>query len=199
MSMFKEVADIKTSDQLNLPVPEVEYKTIVIKPTEEQRDYVAELGERAEAVRNGGIDSAVDNMLKITNDGRKLALDQRMIDNSFPDAPDGKVSECARQCFAIWKNTKENKSAQLVFCDLSTPKSDGTFNVYDDLKTKLIDMGVPEEEIAYIHNANTDTKKAELFTKVRSGQVRFLFGSTVKMGAGTNVRATCCCTNSNVG
>ena len=188
MSMFKEVADIKTSDQLNLPIPEVDYKTIVIKPTEEQKEYVAELGERAEQVRNGGIDSSIDNMLKITNDGRKLALDQRLIDESFPDSIDGKVSECARQCYEIWKSTKENKSAQLVFCDLSTPKNDGTFNVYDDLKQKLVDMGVPEKEIAYIHHANTDTRKAELFSKVRSGQVRFLFGSTAKMGAGTNVQ-----------
>lgn len=188
MSMFKEVADIKTSDQLNLPVPEVEYKTIVIKPTEEQKEYVAELGERAEQVRNGGVDSSIDNMLKITNDGRKLALDQRLVSDAFPDSVDGKVSECARQCYDIWENTKDTKSAQLVFCDLSTPKNDGTFNVYDDLKQKLMDMGVPEEEIAYIHHANTDTRKAELFSKVRSGQVRFLFGSTAKMGAGTNVQ-----------
>lgn len=188
MSMVKEVADIKTSDQLNLPVPEVDYKTIVIKPTEEQKEYVADLGERAEQVRNGGVDSSIDNMLKITNDGRKLALDQRLIDASFPDAPDGKVAECARQCYQIWKDTKEKKSAQLIFCDLSTPKNDGTFNVYDDLKRKLMDMGVPEREIAYIHNANTDIKKAELFTKVRNGQVRFLLGSTAKMGAGTNVQ-----------
>lgn len=188
MSMVKEVADIKTSDQLNLPVPEVDYKTIVIKPTEEQKEYVADLGERAEQVRNGGVDSSIDNMLKITNDGRKLALDQRLIDASFPDAPDGKVAECARQCYQIWKDTKEKKSAQLIFCDLSTPKNDGTFNVYDDLKRKLMDMGVPEREIAYIHNANTDIKKTELFTKVRNGQVRFLLGSTAKMGAGTNVQ-----------
>ena len=188
MSMVKEVADIKTSDQLNLPVPEVDYKTIVIKPTEEQKEYVADLGERAEQVRNGGVDSSIDNMLKITNDGRKLALDQRLIDASFPDASDGKVAECARQCYQIWKDTKEKKSAQLIFCDLSTPKNDGTFNVYDDLKRKLMDMGVPEREIAYIHNANTDIKKAELFTKVRNGQVRFLLGSTAKMGAGTNVQ-----------
>lgn len=159
MSMVKEVVDIKTSDQLNLPVPEVDYKTIVIKPTEEQKEYVADLGERAEQVRNGGVDSSIDNMLKITNDGRKLALDQRLIDASFPDAPDGKVAECARQCYQIWKDTKEKKSAQLIFCDLSTPKNDGTFNVYHDLKRKLMDMGVPEREIAYIHNANTDIKK----------------------------------------
>lgn len=188
MSMFKEVADIKTFDQLNLPIPNVEYKTIVIKPTDEQKDYVAELGDRAELVRSGGIDSSIDNMLKITNDGRKLALDQRLIDSSFPDSSDGKVSECARNCYQIWKDTKELKSAQLVFCDLSTPKNDGSFNVYDDLKLKLINMGVPEKEIAYIHDANTDVKKAELFTKVRTGQVRFLFGSTAKMGAGTNVQ-----------
>lgn len=149
---------------------------------------MAELGERAEQVRNGGVDSSIDNMLKITNDGRKLALDQRLISDAFPDSVDGKVSECARQCYDIWENTKDTKSAQLVFCDLSTPKNDGTFNVYDDLKQKLMDMGVPEEEIAYIHHANTDTRKAELFSKVRSGQVRFLFGSTTKMGAGTNVQ-----------
>lgn len=188
MSIFKEVADIQTADMLNLPVPEVEYENIVIKPTEEQKEMIHELSERADRIRNGAVDAAEDNMLKITNDGRKLALDQRLIDESYPAAVDGKVAECARKCFEIWAETKEKQSAQLVFCDQSTPKKDGTFNVYDDLKERLIHMGVPEKEIAYIHDANTDAKKAELFSKVRSGKVRFLFGSTPKMGAGTNVQ-----------
>ena len=188
MNMFKEIADIKTSDQLKLPVPEAEYETVVLKPTEQQKEIVANLGERAEVVRKGGVDASVDNMLKITNDGRKLALDQRLVNELLPDDSGSKVSVCAEKSYEIWKNTMAQKSAQLIFCDLSTPKGDGSFNVYDDLKQKLMDKGVPEKEIAFIHDANTETKKAELFGKVKSGQVRFLIGSTAKMGAGTNVQ-----------
>ena len=186
--MFKEIADIKTSDQLKLPVPEAEYETVVLKPTEQQKEIVESLGERAEVVRNGGVDAAVDNMLKITNDGRKLALDQRLVNELLPDNPESKISVCAEKSYEIWKDTAAQKSAQLIFCDLSTPKGDGSFNVYDDLKQKLIEKGVPEKEIAFIHDANTEAKKTELFGKVKSGQVRFLIGSTAKMGAGTNVQ-----------
>ena len=188
MNMFKEIADIKTSDQLKLPVPEAEYETVVLKPTEQQKEIVESLGERAEVVRNGGVDASVDNMLKITNDGRKLALDQRLVNELLPDDPGSKVSVCAEKSYEIWKDTAAQKSAQLIFCDLSTPKGDGSFNVYDDLKQKLIEKGVPEKEIAFIHDANTEAKKTELFGKVKSGQVRFLIGSTAKMGAGTNVQ-----------
>lgn len=188
MNMFKEIADIKTSDQLNLPVPEAEYETVVLKPTEQQKEIVASLGERAEVVRNGGVDASVDNMLKITNDGRKLALDQRLVNELLPDDPGSKVSVCAEKSYEIWKDTATQKSAQIIFCDLSTPKGDGSFNVYDDLKQKLMAKGVPEKEIAFIHDANTEAKKTELFGKVKSGQVRFLIGSTAKMGAGTNVQ-----------
>ena len=188
MNMFKEIADIKTSDQLKLPVPEAEYETVVLKPTEQQKEIVANLGERAEVVRKGGVDASVDNMLKITNDGRKLALDQRLVNELLPDDSGSKVSVCAEKSYEIWKNTMAQKSAQLIFCDLSTPKGDGSFNVYDDLKQKLMDKGVPEKEIAFIHDANTETKKAELFAKVRAGQVRILMGSTPKLGAGTNVQ-----------
>ena len=186
--MFKEIADIKTSDQLKLPVPEAEYETVVLKPTEQQKEIVESLGERAEVVRNGGVDAAVDNMLKITNDGRKLALDQRLVNELLPDNPESKISVCAEKSYEIWKDTAAQKSAQLIFCDLSTPKGDGSFNVYDDLKRKLMEKGVSENEIAFIHDANTELRKAELFAKVRSGQVRFLIGSTAKMGAGTNVQ-----------
>ena len=188
MNMFKEIADIKTSDQLKLPVPEAEYETVVLKPTEQQKEIVESLGERAEVVRNGGVDASVDNMLKITNDGRKLALDQRLVNELLPDNPESKISVCAKKSYEIWKDTAAQKSAQLIFCDLSTPKGDGSFNVYDDLKQKLIAKGVPEKEIAFIHDANTEAKKTELFGKVKSGQVRFLIGSTAKMGAGTNVQ-----------
>ena len=188
MNMFKEIADIKTSDQLELPVPEAEYETVVLKPTEQQKEIVENLGERAEVVRNGGVDASVDNMLKITNDGRKLALDQRLVNELLPDNPESKISVCAEKSYEIWKNTAAQKSAQLIFCDLSTPKGDGSFNVYDDLKRKLMEKGVPEKEIAFIHDANTEAKKTELFGKVKSGQVRFLIGSTAKMGAGTNVQ-----------
>ena len=188
MNMFKEIADIKTSDQLKLPVPEAEYETVVLKPTEQQKEIVESLGERAEVVRNGGVDASVDNMLKITNDGRKLALDQRLVNELLPDNPESKIAVCAEKSYEIWKDTAAQKSAQLIFCDLSTPKGDGSFNVYDDLKQKLMQKGVPEKEIAFIHDANTEVKKTELFGKVKSGQVRFLIGSTAKMGAGTNVQ-----------
>ena len=188
MNMFKEIADIKTSDQLKLPVPEAEYETVVLKPTEQQKEIVESLGERAEVVRSGGVDASVDNMLKITNDGRKLALDQRLVNELLPDNQESKISVCAEKSYEIWKDTAAQKSAQLIFCDLSTPKGDGSFNVYDDLKQKLMEKGVPEKEIAFIHDANTEAKKTELFGKVKSGQVRFLIGSTAKMGAGTNVQ-----------
>ena len=173
---------------LNLPVPEAEYKNVVLKPSEYQQDMVSALADRAEAVRNRKVDAAIDNMLKITNDGRKLALDQRLINDMLPDNEKSKATTCVDKAFEIWEQTKEQKSTQLIFCDLSTPKGDGTFNVYDDIRNKLVEKGVPPEEIAFIHEANTETRKAELFAKVRSGQVRFLLGSTQKMGAGTNVQ-----------
>lgn len=188
MSMFKEIADIKTADQLKLPVPEAEYETVVLKPSDYQKDIVKSLAERAEKVRNRLVDPSVDNMLNITNDGRRLALDQRLVSDVLPDNPESKVAVCAEKSYQIWQETASKKSAQLIFCDLSTPKGDGTFNVYDDLKQKLMAKGVPEKEIAFIHDANTETKKTELFSKVKAGQVRFLFGSTAKMGAGTNVQ-----------
>ena len=199
MSVFQEVADIQTSDMLQLPVPEAEYENVVLPASEEQKEILQSISERADRVRNREVDPSEDNMLKITTDGRKLALDQRLINDMLPDTANNKVSACAERCFKVWQETKEQKSAQLVFCDTSTPKKDGSFNVYDALEQKLIEKGVPEEEIAFIHDANTDRQKAVLFSKVRSGQIRFLFGSTSKMGAGTNVRATCCRTNSNVG
>lgn len=186
MAMFKEVADIQTSDMLNLPVPKANYHNVVIEPSEIQKELVKELSERAEKIRNKMVDSAVDNMLKITNDGRKLALDQRLSNDMLEDFEHSKVATCADNIYDIWNKTSEDKSAQLVFCDLSTPHNDGKFNVYNDLKTKLIDRGIPEEEIAFIHDANTDARKQELFNKVRRGQVRVLMGSTQKMGAGTN-------------
>ena len=186
MAMFKEVADIQTADMLNLPVPKANYHNIVVEPSEIQKYLVEELANRAERVRNKMIDSKLDNMLKITNDGRKLALDQRLMNGMLDDFEKSKVSTCANNIYDIWNKTKENKSAQLVFCDLSTPHNNGEFNVYDDLKDKLIERGVPKEEIAFIHEANTDVRKQELFNKVRKGQVRVLMGSTQKMGAGTN-------------
>lgn len=186
MNLFKEVADIQTSDTLNLPLPKANYENIVIKPSQTQLDLVNSLGERAEKVRNKAVDSREDNMLKITNEGRKIALDQRLINELSPDYKDSKVEKCSENIYKIWNDTKEDKLAQLVFCDLSTPKGDGTFDVYTDLKRKLIDKGIPEEEIEFIHNANTELKKKELFAKVRAGNVRILMGSTVKMGAGTN-------------
>lgn len=173
---------------LNLPVPEAEYENVVLKPSEYQKDMVASLAERAEAVRDRQVQPYEDNMLKITNDGRKLALDQRLINDMLPDDENSKANTCVEKAFEIWEQTKEQKSTQLIFCDLSTPKGDGTFNVYDDIRNKLIEKGVPPEEIAFIHEANTELRKAELFGKVRSGQVRFLLGSTQKMGAGTNVQ-----------
>lgn len=186
MALFKEVADIQTSEMLNLPVPKANYHNVVIEPSEIQKELVKDLSERAEKIRNRMVDSSVDNMLKITNDGRKLALDQRLTNDMLEDFEHSKVATCADNIYSIWDKTSEDKSAQLVFCDLSTPHNDGKFNVYDDLKTKLIGRGIPEEEIAFIHDANTDARKQELFNKVRRGQVRVLIGSTQKMGAGTN-------------
>lgn len=188
MSMFRMVADIQTADMLHLPVPKANFHTEVIKPSQWQRDMIAELAERAERIRNREVNSAVDNMLKVTNDGRKLALDQRLISPLLPDDPDGKVAACAANVFRIWEQHREKRLTQLVFCDLSTPKADGTFNVYDDLKAKLMAKGVPEHEISFIHNADTEARKKELFAKVRKGQIRVLMGSTQKMGAGTNVQ-----------
>ena len=188
ISLFKESADIQTPDMLKLPVPEAEYENVVLKPSEYQKEMVQSLADRAEAVRDRRVDATVDNMLKITNDGRKLALDQRLINDMLPDEENSKATTCVDKAFEIWEETKEQKSAQLIFCDLSTPKGDGTFNVYEDIRGKLIEKGVPPEEIAFIHDANTEKRKAELFAKVRSGQVRFLLGSTAKMGAGTNVQ-----------
>lgn len=188
IALFKESADIQTPDMLKLPVPEAEYENVVLKPSELQKDMVASLAERAEAVRDRQVQPYEDNMLKITNDGRKLALDQRLLNDMLPDEENSKAATCVEKAYEIWENTKEQKSAQLIFCDLSTPKGDGTFNVYEDIKNKLMEKGVPENEIAFIHDANTELRKAELFAKVRSGQVRFLLGSTAKMGAGTNVQ-----------
>lgn len=188
MSVFKQVADIQTADMLHLPVPKANFHTEVIKPSEIQQEMIKGLAERAEKIRGGGVDPHVDNMLRITNDGRKLALDMRLIQPLAPDDPDGKVAVCARNVFRIWEQTKEKRSAQLVFCDLSTPTTDGSFSVYGDLKKKLMDAGIPEEEIAFIHTADSEAKKKELFSKVRAGQVRVLLGSTAKMGAGTNVQ-----------
>ena len=188
MTMFREVADIQTADMLNLPVPKAEYHNIAVEPTEIQREMVAELGERAEQVRAGSVDLTVDNMLKITNDGRKLALDQRLMNDMLPDQEGTKVDTCANTVFDIWQKTNEFKGTQLVFCDSSTPKKDGSFNVYDDIRSKLISKGVPECDIAFIHDADSDVKKKELFAKVRRGDVRVLLGSTQKMGAGTNVQ-----------
>ena len=188
IALFKESADIQTPDMLKLPVPEAEYENVVLKPSEFQKEMVASLAERAEAVRDRQVQPYEDNMLKITNDGRKLALDQRLLNDMLPDEENSKAATCVEKAYEIWQDTKEQKSAQLIFCDLSTPKGDGTFNVYEDIKNKLMEKGVPENEIAFIHDANTELRKAELFAKVRSGQVRFLLGSTAKMGAGTNVQ-----------
>ena len=188
MAMFKEVADIKTADMLNLPVPEAKYHNIAVKPSEMQKEMVASLAERAEQVRGGGVDSSVDNMLKITNDGRKLALDQRMLNDMLPDFEGSKINACVDNIYRIWEENADKKSAQLVFCDLSTPKNDGTFSVYNDIRKKLIERGIPESEVKFIHEADTDMKKKELFQKTRKGEVRVLLGSTQKMGAGTNVQ-----------
>ena len=188
MAMFKEIADIKTADMLNLPVPEAKYHNIAVKPSEMQKEMVASLAERAEQVRGGGVDSSIDNMLKITNDGRKLALDQRMLNAMLPDFEGSKINACVNNIYRIWKENADKKSAQLVFCDLSTPKNDGTFSVYNDIRKKLIERGIPESEVKFIHEADTDMKKKELFQKTRKGEVRVLLGSTQKMGAGTNVQ-----------
>lgn len=218
MNIYKEVADVKTSDQLNLPVPEAEFHNVVAHPTEHQKELVQQLSERASAVHSKAVDPSVDNMLKITSDGRKLGLDQRIINPNLPDEPTSKVNLCVNNIMDIWRNGQEDKLTQLVFCDISTPKAsttvnekiaaksesgvldpeaevkplttDSDFTVYDDIRKKLIDRGMPSEQIAFIHEANTDVKKKELFAKVRSGQVRVLIGSTFKMGAGTNVRVT---------
>ena len=188
MAMFKEAADIKTSDQLHLPVPDAKFETVVVKPSEIQQDMVQALSERAAEVHSGSVDPSVDNMLKITSDGRKIGLDQRLMNSALPDDPNSKLNACVNNVLRIWNDTKEQKLTQLIFCDMSTPKGDGSFNVYDDIRTKLLTAGVPEQEIEFIHNADTENKKAELFSKVRSGQVRVLLGSTAKMGAGTNVQ-----------
>ena len=188
MAMFKEVADIKTADMLELPVPDAHFHNVAVKPSEMQKEMVASLAERAEKVRGGGVDSSIDNMLKITNDGRKLALDQRMLNDMLPDFEGSKINACVDNIYRIWEETADKKSAQLVFCDLSTPKNDGTFSVYNDIRKKLIERGVPESEVRFIHEADTDVKKKELFQKTRKGEVRVLLGSTQKMGAGTNVQ-----------
>ena len=188
ISLFKESADIQTADMLNLPVPEAEYINEVLKPSEIQQDMVSAFADRAEAVRSGLVEPTVDNMLKITNDGRKCALDQRLLNDMLPDEADSKVNRCAKNAYDIWEETAEKKSTQLIFCDLSTPKNDGTFNVYDDIRENLVEKGMPREEIAFIHEAGTEAKKAELFAKVRAGQVRILLGSTPKLGAGTNIQ-----------
>ena len=188
MTMFKEVADIQTADMLKLPVPKANYHNVVLKPSELQKKMVDGVAERAEKVRAGMVNSSQDNMLVITNDGRKLALDQRLMNELLPESETGKVAACAQNVFEIWQRTADQRSTQMIFCDLSTPHNDGHFNVYDAIRDKLIAMGIPAEEIAYIHGANTEVKKKELFGKVRSGQVRVLIGSTQKMGAGTNVQ-----------
>ena len=186
--MFKEVADIRTADMLELPVPKANFHNVAVKPSEIQKDMVAKLAERAELVRKGNVDASVDNMLKITNDGRKLALDQRMLNEMLPDFEGSKINACIDNIYRIWEETADKKSAQLVFCDLSTPKNDGTFSVYNDIRKKLIERGIPESEVRFIHEADTDVKKKELFQKTRKGEVRVLLGSTQKMGAGTNVQ-----------
>ena len=188
MAMFKEVADIKTSDMLNLPVPEVEYHNIAVKPSQVQKEMVASLGERAEKIRDGGVNSHEDNMLKVTNDGRKLALDQRMMNPLLPDEEGSKVNACVDNIYRIWEKHADTKATQLVFCDLSTPKGAGEFSVYTDIRKKLTERGIPEAEIKFIHEADTEAKKQELFKKVRCGEVRILMGSTQKMGSGTNVQ-----------
>lgn len=188
ISLFKESADVQTADMLNLPVPQAEYINEVLKPSETQEEMVSSFADRAEAVRNGNVNPRFDNMLKITNDGRKLALDQRLINDMLPDEPQSKVNRCVDNAFKVWEESAPDKGTQLIFCDLSTPKADGTFNVYDDVREKLVARGVPREEVAFIHEYNTETKKAELFAKVRAGQVRILMGSTPKLGAGTNIQ-----------
>ena len=189
MSMFKEVADIKTSDQLHLPVPEAKFETVVAKPSDLQKEMVQELSKRAARIHSGTVDASEDNMLCVTNDGRKIGLDVRLMNPMLPDDPDSKLNVCVQNVLKIWEEGKDQKLTQLLFCDLSTPKNDGNFNVYDDIRKKLVAAGVPENEIEFIHNADTEAKKAALFSKVRSGDVRVLLGSTAKMGAGTNVQS----------
>ena len=191
--MFREIADIQTADMLNLPVPEAEYRVVTVKPSKIQREMVEELGNRAERVRDGMVNPAEDNMLLITNDGRKLALDQRLVNEMLPDEPESKVNACVEETYQFWDEGKEKKLTQLLFCDLSTPKKEGTFSVYNDVRDKLVAKGIPPEEIAFIHDANTEVKKKELFSKVRCGAVRVLIGSTSKMGAGTNVQDLAVC------
>ena len=186
MSTFREIADIKTADVLDLDVPEVERHNVLTKPSEQQKDILAGLAERAENVRSSAVDPSTDNMLKITNDGRKLALDQRLINPMLPDFEGSKLNACADNIFSLWDKTKEDRLAQMVFCDISTPNGAGKFNVYDDLKEKLIAKGVPENEIAFIHDAKTNQQKQDIFSQVRSGKIRVIIGSTSKMGAGTN-------------
>ena len=186
--MFKEVADIKTSDQLHLPVPEAKFETVVAKPSEIQKEMVQELSKRAADIHSGIVDASVDNMLCVTNDGRKIGLDVRLMNPMLPDDPNSKLNVCVQNVLKIWEEGKDQKLTQLLFCDLSTPKNDGNFNVYEDIRKKLVAAGVPENEIEFIHNADTEAKKAALFSKVRSGDVRILLGSTAKMGAGTNVQ-----------
>ena len=188
IALFKESADIQTPDMLNLPVPEAEYENVVLKPSEYQKDMVASLAERAEAVRDRQVQPYEDNMLKITNDGRKLALDQRLINDMLPDEENSKAATCVEKAYEIWQDTKEQKSAQLIFCDLSTPKGDGTFNVYEDIKNKLMEKGVPENEIAFIHDAKTDAQRDALFKEMRTGKKKVLIGSTDKCGTGVNVQ-----------
>ena len=187
--MFKEVADIKTSDQLHLPVPVAKFETVVAKPSEIQKEMVQELSKRAAEIHSGAVDASVDNMLCVTNDGRKIGLDVRLMNPMLPDDPNSKLNVCVQNVLKIWEDGKDQKLTQLLFCDLSTPKNDGNFNVYDDIRKKLVAAGVPENEIEFIHNADTEAKKAALFSKVRSGDVRILLGSTAKMGAGTNVQS----------
>ena len=188
MALFKEVADIQTADMLNLPVPKAKYETVVCKPSDIQKEMVEALGQRADAVRSGAVDASQDNMLLITNDGRKLALDQRLLNPLLPDMEGSKVNVCAEKVYQIWKNSQKDRLTQLVFCDLSTPKTDGFFSVYNELKDKLVARGIPQEEIAFVHSAANEAQKQQLFGKVRAGQVRVLLGSTAKMGAGTNVQ-----------
>ena len=188
ISLFKESADVQTADMLNLPVPQAEYINEVLKPSETQEEMVSSFADRAEAVRDGNVNPRFDNMLKITNDGRKLALDQRLMNDMLPDEPESKVNRCVDNAFKVWEESAPDKGTQLIFCDLSTPKADGSFNVYDDVREKLVARGVPREEVAFIHEYNTETKKAELFARVRAGQVRILMGSTPKLGAGTNIQ-----------
>ena len=190
MSMFKLVADIQTADMLHLPVPKANYRNVATKPSAHQREMVADLAKRAEKVRHGMVNSSQDNMLLITNDGRKLALDQRLVNEMLPDFEGSKINACIDNVYRIWNEGREKRTTQLVFCDLSTPKADGEFSVYTDIRKKLTERGIPSDEIRFIHEADTEVKKSELFKKVRKGEVRILMGSTQKMGAGTNVRAT---------